>query len=62
MAIKKAQDQKISQEADAIKNNNDSIINKRDKFFDSIENNENLQESLTNMCNHLKEFTSATGV
>lgn len=61
-AVKKRQDELLNDQAESIKKNNESILNKRDKFFDSIENNENLQESLTNMCNHLKEFTGATGV
>lgn len=61
-SLKKSQDEQNNQILLSKKNNNDSIVSKRDKFFDSIESNENIQESLTNMCNHLQEFTQATGV
>lgn len=30
--------------------------------MDSITDNENLQEAITHMCDHLKEFTGSTGV
>ena len=61
-SLKKSQDDQNNQILLSKKNNNDSIVSKRDKFFESIESNENIQESLTSMCNHLQEFTQATGV
>jgi len=55
-------DTQLKSKEEEVKKNLSEIQKKRDTFMDTITDNENLQESITHMCNHLKEFTGATGV
>lgn len=59
---KQNEDAEIKSNEESVKKNFNEIVKKRDTFMDSITDNENLQESITQMCNHLKEFTGSTGV